>query len=227
MALLFSIFLFNGLHGQDIDLSKIAAADMRSNLRPVFSILSSHHEMPFSASFYNSDRKVIISSNLAHGFQIFNAKERGLYLPSFWGGFVTSPNLSLFLQLSNGSYQKENISTFGPVINFIWGEEAKENVINVSINHLRGPDDFRAKDIALSLAKKKNINSLVLYYGLEAHYVNTVIDVKSTGYKNTINETLYHLRTGLYKSIRGVDLGIEMSISREMVIGKINITKII
>ena len=227
MALLISIFLYNGLGAQSIDLSKVNAGEMRDNLRPVFSVLTSHHELPFPAAFYNAGRKVVVSSNLLHGYQVLGDNERGIYLPAFWAGFVTSPNLSLFMQLANGNYQAENISTFGPVINFIWGEEARENVINVSINHLRGPDDFRAKDIALSLAKKIEINRLMLYYGVEAHYIKAVIDVKETDYKKTINETLYHVRTGLYRKIRGVDLGLELSISGESVIGKINLTKII
>ncbi|MFP4548635.1 MAG: hypothetical protein ACLFQM_10935 [Fidelibacterota bacterium] len=227
LALLISIFLFNGLQAQEIDLDEISAGDMRNNLRPVFSVLSCHHELPFAAAFFNSARRIVFSGNILNGYGIFGDDEKGMLMSSFWGGFVASPNLSLFMQLSHGKYQQENIATFGPVINFIWGEATRKNVINVSINHLRGPDDFRAKDIALSLAREKELGSLRIFYGLESHYVNAVIDVKATGIKKSINETLYHLRAGVYKSIMDFDLGIEMSVSQESLIGKLNITKII
>ncbi len=227
MILIVSIFLCNKLKAQNLDLSGVSTQNFREELRPVFSIMASQNELPAIMGFYNSSRKLMFSSSIINYYGIFDGNENGLYIPAFWTGFVTSPNLSLFMQLSQGKWKGENVSSFGPVINFIWGEEEKENVINVSINHLQGPDDFRVKDISLSIIKKKKIGDNWIYYGIAPHYLKANIKVEDTEIKKSINETIYHFRAGFYKKIKFIDMGLEMDLTKETIITKYKLVLIL
>ena len=224
---LISIFLFTELTAQSIDLSSVQSYEVRQNLRPVLSVMASQHELPAPAGFFNFSRKLVFSTSLYNVYNVFNDSEYGTYIPSFWGGFVASPNLSLFMQIAHGKMQGENIATFGPVINFIWGDEARKNVINLSVIHLRGPDDFKVKDIALTIMKKHQFGDNLFYYGFAPHYLNVNIDVEKTDLKKTINETIYHLRTGFYRNINIFDFGFEMDICQETIITKFNLVAIL
>ncbi len=227
MIMIISIFCYNNLKAQSLDLSGVAEQNFRTELRPILSIMASQNELPAIMGFYNSSRKLMFSSNIVNFYNIFDGNKNGIYVPAFWGGFVTSPNLSLFMQLSQGQWKGENISSFGPVINFIWGEEEKENVINISINHLRGPDDFRVKDISLSLMKKKKIAENWVYYGIAPHYIKANIKVEDTGINKSINETIYHFRVGFYKKIKFIDMGLEIDLTKETIITKYKLVLIL
>lgn len=227
VVVVISIFFSNILWAQSLDLSDVAEGDLRSHLRPVFSVVASQNELPAKLGFYNEARKLMLGTSVLDLYHIYDGNVNDYYIPAFWMGFVASPNLTLFMQMSQGKWQNENIMTFGPVINFIWGEEPKENVINVSVNHLNGPDDFRMKDISLSFMKKKEFDFLNIYYGVTAHYVNSRIAPQNSDINKTINENIYHLRTGFYKTFKAIDMGIEVDLTKDAIITKYKLVLII
>jgi hypothetical protein len=220
-----SIFFTESLKAQNLSLTEVK--DFRGHLRPIFSTMTSQNELPSPMSFFNQSRKLIFAVNPVNLYYLSKEGDFGNYVPAVWGGFVASSNLSLFMQMAQGNWQGENISAFGPVINFIWGKAVKEKVINVSINHLRGPEDFRMKDISIAFLKKWEHDWFSVFYGINAHYINANIHVKESNFKKTINENLYHLRAGISKKIKFIDMGIELDVTTESVITKYQLILII
>jgi len=211
----------------------IPSYKIRNNIRPVLSVMASQHELPATAALFNSARKMVFSAEVYSVYNMYDSEEYGIYIPSLWAGFVASPNLSLFVQMGSGKMQDDNITTFGPVLNFIWGQEAKETVLNIAINHLKGPDHFRVKDISMSLLKKVNLGDNRFVYGISPHYMNAKVKIKDrdiVGERNinkTINETIYHYRAGFYRNINAIDLGVELNLSKNTLITKFNLVFII
>lgn len=189
--------------------------------------MGSQHELPATAAMFNSSQKLVFSAGFYNVYNMTHETEYGLYLPSFWAGFVASPNFSLFIQMASGSMQRETIAAFGPVLNFVWGEEAKETALNIAVNHLKGPKDFRTKDISMSVLKKTSLKKNILIYGLSPHYINAKIDLRDRNLKKSINETIFHIRLGMYRNIQTLDLGFELDLSRETMITKLNMVMIL
>ena len=227
MIIFVSILSYFTLNASQLDLERVDEYKFRSHLRPVFSVMASQNELPLPMSCFNESRKILFGSSIFNIYNIYDDEDNGDYIPAFWAGFVASPNLSLFMQMAHGKWHGENIGSFGPVINFIWGKEKNEYALNIGIHHLRGPNDFRVKDVSLSLIQNTKFKETNFYYGLASHYVNSVIEVENSDKKKTINETIYHFRTGFYKKISFFDMGVELDLSNETIITKYKIVVIL
>ncbi len=220
-----SIFFMNNSSAQNMRIT--SPYRVRENIVPILSVINAQNELPCEAEFYNEARKIIVSGSLYSVYNITDNQEAGIYQPAFWIGFVASPNLSLFMQLSHGELAGENINSFGPVFNFIWGKEEKENVLNVSINHMKGPRDFHSKDISLSYMRKHAFDNNNFFYGIAAHYTNAKINNQAESIKQSFNENIYHARLGFYRKINALDCGVELDLSKNTIITKFRVVFII
>ncbi len=221
----FILLFFFGktIYAVNPDLSGIALSEIKNELRPIVDFLVNGYDAPISIFAQNSAKSVILG--MKSEFMFIENNDIDYCIPAFYTGAAINQNLILGLQLGAGSFHGDNLSFYGPFISTNWGDYLKPWITNVSLITLRGPDDFRFRDINIGLGKYFRLPKFECFIGINRHITRCNVNISDSKIHVIKNLSGNFVKTGIYKNIsKSIKTGLECSLSPENISLSISLT---
>jgi len=202
-----------------LDLNGTAIPDLRAALLPLGSVIATEQTPP--SALLGSDQQPL----LALGGTLFSwglpaTTSSTIGYPSIWLAVAVSPNLILGGNLAGFNWLDDNIQSVGPFISTSWGNNQKSINASFNIHHLKGPDDFHLRDIALSLSRTIKYPEWLFAAGYTAHFMQFKVHIKEPqDYRTIKNIDRSFFRLSAFRKLgNSLQIGDELYLSSESII---------
>jgi hypothetical protein len=198
-----------------LDLSDTSPQDLRAALLPIGTVIATEQTPP--SPLVGSSQKPLFALGgtfYSFGMPVTNSTAPGY--PSLWLAISVSPNLTLGGNLAGFNWLDDNIQSVGPFISTSWGNDKKFINATLNIHHLKGPDDFHIRDIAISLSRTIKYSKWLIAAGYTTHFMQFKIHIKESLYNPQGYQTIKNIDQGFLRLSAFRQLGKSLQIGDEL-----------